>query len=301
MDFFRHNKGRLQMCLPVDPNLCGNLEIQGKLKKILPDLEDGNERVDTCVDNFHSFCSKLLGGGYKWIYHTTSKICGEQTFTLKNDINVVSYDTVAVYKGETDSILGRAFVSFLTLMLFLWGMLMVTEFRAIYNFAFVVWKTPSTSNTDANFAKIEDSKMLVLQLPIAHKYFALFCIALPRFLIGLVILVVGTNFLTSTNNLLDLVLNSTALSFLVEVDEMIHASMLGEGFERHVTDQCDVICVFSEIRGTWQPYVLLVFSGLVTAGWMAYAYFNPNGLQAIGDGMQCLCHFEGNCWAPSLI
>ena len=30
---------------------------------------------------------------------------------------------------------------------------------------------------------------------------------------------------------------------------------------------------------------------LVTAGWMAYAYFNPNGLQAIGDGMQCLCHF----------
>ena len=110
MEFFRHNKGRLQMCLPVDPNLCGNLEIQGKLKKILPDLEDGNERVDTCVDNFHSFCSKLLGGGYKWIYHTTSKICGEQTFTLKHDINVVSYDTVAVYKGETDSILGKAFV-----------------------------------------------------------------------------------------------------------------------------------------------------------------------------------------------
>ena len=39
--------------------------------------------------------------------------------------------------------------------------------------------------------------------------------------------------------------------------------MLGEGFERHVTDQCDVICVLSEIRGTWQPYVLLVFSGLL--------------------------------------
>lgn len=52
MEFFRQNKGRLQMCLPVDPDLCGNLEIQGKLKKILPDLEDGDERVDTCVDNF---------------------------------------------------------------------------------------------------------------------------------------------------------------------------------------------------------------------------------------------------------
>lgn len=209
MEFFRQNKGRLQMCLPVDPDLCGNLEIQGKLKKILPDLEDGDERVDTCVDNFHSFCLKLLGGNYKWIHHTTGKLCGEKTFSLKHGINVVSYETVSVYKGQTDSILGTAFVSFLMLMLFLWGMLMITEFRAIYNFAFVVWKTPSTSNTDANFAKIEDSKMLVLQLPMAHKYFALFCIALPRFLIGLVILVVGTNFLTSTNNLLDLVLNST--------------------------------------------------------------------------------------------
>lgn len=54
-----------------------------------------------------------------------------------------------------------------------------------------------------------------------------------------------------------------ALSFLVEVDEMIHASMLGEGFERHVTDQCDVLRVFSEIRGTWQPYFILIFAGLL--------------------------------------
>lgn len=54
-----------------------------------------------------------------------------------------------------------------------------------------------------------------------------------------------------------------ALSFLVEVDEMIHASMLGEGFERRVTDQCDVLRVFSEIRGTWQPYAVVVFAGLL--------------------------------------
>lgn len=58
-------------------------------------------------------------------------------------------------------------------------------------------------------------------------------------------------------------LGTEALSFLVEVDEMIHASMLGEGFERHVTDQCDVLRVFSEIRGTWQPYFILIFAGLL--------------------------------------
>jgi len=300
MEFFKHYRGQLQMCLPVDPHLCGNLETQGKLATVLPEVEESDDRVDACTDNFHSFCTKIFGGNYRWIHHMTSKLCGEKSFDLQDGINVITYDTVSVYKGETDSILGTAFVSFLMLMLFLWGMMMLTEFRAVYNLAYVVWKTPSTSNMDDGFAECENGKMVVKRLPRTHKIFALVCIVVPRFIIAVVLLVVGTHFLTATNNLLDLVLNSTALSFLVEVDEMIHASMLGEGFERHVTDQCDVLRVFSEIRGTWQPYFILIFAGFATAGWTAYAYFNPYGLKAIGDGMECLCHFEGNCWARSL-
>lgn len=44
------------------------------------------------------------------------------------------------------------------------------------------------------------------------------------------------------------------------------------------------------IRKIRHKHVLLVFR-FATAGWTAYAYFNPYGLKAIGDGMECLCHF----------
>ena len=46
MDFFEHYRGNIQMCLPVDPNLCGNLEAQGRLQKMLPEVADGQERVE---------------------------------------------------------------------------------------------------------------------------------------------------------------------------------------------------------------------------------------------------------------
>lgn len=65
MDFFEHYRGRIQMCLPVDPNLCGNLEARGKLLKMLPGADGAEERVQECRENFHSFCTKLFGGDYE--------------------------------------------------------------------------------------------------------------------------------------------------------------------------------------------------------------------------------------------
>ena len=57
---------------------------------------------------------------------------------------------------------------------------------------------------------VEPCSVEPLRLPKVHKFFAIFCIGLPRLVIAGVILVVGAFFLTATNNLQDLVLNSTA-------------------------------------------------------------------------------------------
>ena len=48
-----------------------------------------------------------------------------------------------------------------------------------------------------------------------------------------------------------------ALCFLIEVDNIIHASFLGESFEKRVTHRCEVITVSASAQGTWQPYVFL--------------------------------------------
>lgn len=300
MDFFKHFRGNIEMCLPIDPNLCGNLEARGRLSGILPEM-DAEERVQACRDNFDSFCKRLYGEDYEWIHHASSQYCGESTLERKDSVNVVTYDAVSIYKGQPDSIVGTTFMSFLVLLLFIWGMLLIEEFRAIYNLMYVIWYVPSIEDSNATFASIDDGKLFVRRLPKVHKFFAIFCIGLPRLVIAGVILVVGAFFLTATNNLQDLVLNSTALCFLIEVDNMIHAAFLGEAFQKRVTDNCDVIQVETSARGAWQSYVFLAVVLATTAGWTAWSYFHPRGLLAIGMGVECLCHFDGNCFGKTLL
>lgn len=216
MKFFEHYRGKIQMCLPIDPNVCGNLERRGNLKTILPEIKHSQERVAQCQDNFDNFCVKLFGGDYTWIHSVTSDICGQASFSRAKGINTVQYAAVATYKGQADSVIGTTFVSFLVLLLFIWGMLLIAEIRATYNFLYVVWYTASTENTDPNFACFKD-KLVVKQLPRSHKIFAVLCIGLPRLLIAIVLLIVGAKFLSATDNLQDLVLNATDSQRKVQV------------------------------------------------------------------------------------
>ena len=62
-----------------------------------------------------------------------------------------------------------------------------------------------------------------------------------------------------------------ALCFLIEVDNIIHASFLGESFEKRVTHRCEVITVSASAQGTWQPYVffaMVLLLGLGSAPWI---------------------------------
>lgn len=57
----------------------------------------------------------------------------------------------------------------------------------------------------------------------------------------------------------------------------------------------------SRERGVVQSFGALVVSLLATGCFIAYIYYQPFGLQAVGFGVQCLCHLEGNCYAQRLL
>ncbi|CAK9034368.1 unnamed protein product [Durusdinium trenchii] len=260
MDFFRHYRGRIKMCLPTDPNICGNLAAHGKLRDMLPDVDDADERVRECIGNFEHFCLPLYGSDYRWIHYTTSKLCGDPSFELRDGVNVVTYDAVSIYKGEPDSILGRTFVSFLVLLLFIWGMLMVSEFRSCYNFLLVVWHTPSTrSGLRVHRKPWEDGGEVAAQKPQG------LCDGLRRI-----------------SQACDSRGDPGCWGQLSHSDQQLARL----GLEQH---------------STWQPLVLLAIVLTATAGWTSYAYFSRHGLAAIGAGMECLCHFEGDCSAAGLL
>ena len=52
-------------------------------------------------------------------------------------------------------------MSFLVLLLFIWGMLLIEEFRAIYNLMYVIWYVPSIEDSNTTFASIDDGKLFV--------------------------------------------------------------------------------------------------------------------------------------------
>mmetsp|Transcript_43315 Transcript_43315/g.101141 ORF Transcript_43315/g.101141 Transcript_43315/m.101141 type:complete len:535 (+) Transcript_43315:35-1639(+) len=298
MRFFTKYRPELKMCMPMDFHMCGNLELEGALPEVLSHLDlDPDERVALCKKNFYNFCQVIFGELFNWYFMTTQELCGAPSHELEDGISKTSYETVSVYTGEPDSILGSTFITFMVLILFVWCLIMLQEFRGIYNFAVVVWQTPSTTSHDETFAvSSADGKMQVKQLPWGHKVFALLFIASSRLLVALVLSYSGTFFLASTDNLLDLVLNSTALGFLIEVDAMIHAAFLTESFKNCIMQQMEPISIPVEERF---PTIASLFSVVLTvcalSAFMYYLYHRRRGLQDIGESLQCLCHMEGRC------
>ena len=157
------------------------------------------------------------------------------------------------------------------------------------------------NKNDPFFFLGEQGSRNVVKLPIGHKVFALLGIALPRIIIACVVMCVGCSFLAMTNNLLDLVLNSTALGFLIEVDDLIHTALLGKNFEIHVMSHFETLAVECHVHSAASSYAALIVSFLITGVFVTYTYLKPNGLQDVGFGVECLCHLEGNCYAQRLL
>merc|ERR1712039_420579 len=108
---------------------------------------------------------------------------------------------------------------------------------------------------------------------------ALTLIVLCRMFVALVVFVVGVKFLSTTDNLIDLVLNSTALAFLDEVDNMIHMAFLGTTFTRAITDRCEAMTVpFKASHATSSPWLFLLAVGGGLGSWIFHLYRQPQGL-----------------------
>ena len=113
--------------------------------------------MEKCTSVLETFCGKIFGTDYLWLHHQNQDICGKAFFQRRKGVNIAHYAAVSTYQGEADSILGRVFISFLVLMIFIWVMLMISEFRHIYNFVYVVWNMRSTDNSDPDFVTQTDA------------------------------------------------------------------------------------------------------------------------------------------------
>jgi len=109
---------------------------------------------------------------------------------------------------------------------FCWLCAMFSELQETELLARSIVQFP-TRQRNSIVAITEEKELAVVGMTSGLRAFLLLIIIVPKLLICCGITYTGVKFLVYTDNLLDLVLNAVALGFIVEIDELIYAGVIG--------------------------------------------------------------------------
>ncbi|CAE7256271.1 unnamed protein product [Symbiodinium natans] len=135
-----------------------------------------------------------------------------------------------IYSDPTFGLTSMKFRMFLLLIVLLWGLAAVEEFRCILVWWNVLLALPPLSQP-CIMGKVEEDGENNLEVCGIHRRSRWINISLnllPRTVLQCLIFYVGIKYLLSVRNVSDLILNSLALTFLVTVDEMLFEAFASE-------------------------------------------------------------------------
>ena len=287
--------------------MCGNLERKGFLARGMPGM-GVDERVFRCRRNFKTFCQRLFGEEFQSYYLSTQQFCGQPLwkYDRARRVNYVSYQTVRDYVGTPAAICERTFKMLLVLLLFVWAMLLTKEFREIWNMLMVICAMTVSESDSFDFEQMparqrsEKTRFNIIEVPRRQKVLG-FLIVMTRSAIAALLLVAGTYFLTSTDSLLNLILNSTALGFLLEIDNLIHHAFFDarimnkfHKMEHKYSSPCQ--CIHT-------PHMRFLITFAVVVAYVRWTYTKHHGFIEIAEATNCLCHLESNatCLAARIL
>merc|ERR1712129_408158 len=139
-------------------------------------------------------------------------------------------------------------------------------------------------------------------IPLFMKIHAIIFHLLPRTVICLRLSYVGTLFLIAADSYQDLILNSVALGFLIEIDEMLFAATMSSKYKRIIADLRPLEVPLTRIvaKACHEIHELIpqscVFTVLLSAIVYTFIYTSynmPGGKYEMGAALECLCHIEG--------
>merc|ERR1712206_77617 len=82
-------------------------------------------------------------------------------------------------------------------------------------------------------------------IPPSWKVFTIVVNLLPRTCICILLALAGTDFLVSSDDCGDLILNSVALGFLITIDEMLYSAVVFKSSQKNI-DDCDELTVYHD-------------------------------------------------------
>lgn len=184
-------------------------------------------------------------------------------------------------------------------MLVVWCLACLAEIRQVLNWWLVMIFLDDATNGLPSF-EVEDSEVTVNALPRALRYLSVFLNLIPRSMLALGLVFIGTEFLLSADNYNDLIFNVVALGFLIEIDNMLFHAVVDQ-HSKHLVLKCAPMLVFRapHARLDWvERHVGVTFMWTTVVLTMVlsftlHSYNATGGKYEMGEGLKCLCHVEG--------
>eukprot|EP00930_Biecheleria_cincta_P011806 TRINITY_DN114905_c0_g1_i1.p1 TRINITY_DN114905_c0_g1~~TRINITY_DN114905_c0_g1_i1.p1 ORF type:complete len:183 (+),score=16.03 TRINITY_DN114905_c0_g1_i1:1-549(+) len=150
---------------------------------------------------------------------------------------------------------------------------------------------------------VHEGRVQVNAIPLRYKLFVIVFALLPRTLIFASLASVGSDFLIGADDYQELILNSVALAFLIEIDNMMFTAVVSDDTKILMDDANplkvelptpDFLVNYMRTATTSALYTLII-AGMPT--WMVTkAYHDRGGKYDVGQALRCLCHASGvNC------
>ncbi|OLP88292.1 hypothetical protein AK812_SmicGene30394 [Symbiodinium microadriaticum] len=315
-------------CLVPEADICGNLDG----RELLPDLDfdlltsiplflkvagiastASLGQVNLCRRAVQSFCQQIYTVQTTLLQEQRADICGKKSGKVVGSKKTIRYEASREYEDEVFGLTSVTFQSFLLIILFLWGLASVTEFRSILVWwnviltlptavaaACIVYKYPPGAEAE------DDCTVEIAGLTWKTRLSTVFTNLLPRTVLQCVFFVVGIEYLLSVKQISELILNSLALMVLVTIDEMLFAAFTGEqnaiwiqnseplqGRSLHWLD-----CLLSVTHMPLGMFIFLPISA--TLAFYIQSHVTTTALQA--QATYCLCDLKGDdCFAPEFL
>lgn len=310
MAWMREEEPVIQLCNNFDPHLCGNLELRGILKVNIPDLTlTPDERISECrsiVDR----CVNKFGELYRSYAMTAAQSCGgrESTWAESALVIVNRYEKADKYDPHVNkqAIPTITYETFLLLVLIIWWLIVIGELRLVLSWWVVIWCIPSDKTLVTG--DVPDENIEIKSISEKHKALILVMVLLPRTIIIVMLSYIGTDFLIIADSYSDLILNSVALGFLIEVDEMLFGAVTSQRSKDKLASMlpvkaahsCCNWCIALGQFPTSIPLVIFVVSMAIAQ--MTKSYTMVHGKMDLSGAYGCLCHMEGaRCAAAQIL
>lgn len=307
-------------CLIPEADLCANLQA----RNLLPRVSFGNSTTvpmflkmlnvadllnteELCMQAVNTYCKELLP--VSPFHNRRQEICGIKTVDIQGRQEIVQYAESLRYRG---AIFGRntfTYKAFLFLILFLWSLSSVSEFRDLLRWWVAMAFLPSHGPEEKGYLYLDDADAGEFKvnaiLPIV-RLLTLVLNLFPRTMLSCFTVWVGFRYLLSVTSIPDLILNSLALTFLQQLDEMMFAAFGGQQSATWI-DNCKPIvgrslrCMNFLLRKLHIPIGLLLC--LPVIGLQVGFFVNDEArIARLATAIQCLCDLEGdNCYAQEML